>query len=290
MQKRNVLSSPRLEELKKKRRSAAIKRSAFLFGAAVILLFSLVYVSRVEGLNIQNVEIAGNNILESDDLQSAVRKELTGKYIWLFPKSNVLIFPRQSLEESLRESFPRISSLSFSLSKKETLSVDISEREGKYIWCGVLPPVPASSEEEKCYFLDESGYVFDDAPYFSGEVYFKFYGEGGLGEDPMGKYFRSQDCHNLIKFKDALSSFGLKPVMISLLQNGNAELYLSRVGREGYGPKIIFKIDSDANHIAENLQAALGTEPLMSGFKKKYASLQYIDLRFGNKVYFKFNE
>jgi hypothetical protein len=54
------------------------------------------------------------------------------------------------------------------------------------------------------------------------------------------------------------------------------------------GPEIIFKIDSDFQKIAENLQAAITTEPLQTDFKNKYSSLLYIDLRFGNKVYYKF--
>ena len=49
-------------------------------------------------------------------------------------------------------------------------------------------------------------------------------------------------------------------------------------------------LDSDFEKLAENLQAALMTEPLQSDFKNKFSSLLYIDLRFGNKVYYKFNE
>ena len=54
------------------------------------------------------------------------------------------------------------------------------------------------------------------------------------------------------------------------------------------GPEIIFKADSDFNQIIENLQSVLTTEPLQTEFKTKYSSLLYIDLRFGNKVYYKF--
>jgi len=43
-------------------------------------------------------------------------------------------------------------------------------------------------------------------------------------------------------------------------------------------------------NIKENLDTALNTEPLKSDFKKKYSSLEYIDLRFGNKVYSKFSK
>jgi nucleoside-diphosphate-sugar epimerase len=38
----------------------------------------------------------------------------------------------------------------------------------------------------------------------------------------------------------------------------------------------------------ENLDAAIDTEPLKSKLKNKFSSLEYIDLRYGNKVYDKF--
>ena len=136
--------------------------------------------------------------------------------------------------------------------------------------------------------MDDTGYVFDEAPYFSGEVYFKFYGLGSIHADnPAGFYFSEQNFKQLTAFKDVLISMGLKPVIINILKNGDIELFLARGNSSKSGPKIIFKSDADLLNVAENLQAALATEPLMSGFKNKYSSLLYIDLRFGNKVFYK---
>jgi hypothetical protein len=68
---------------------------------------------------------------------------------------------------------------------------------------------------------------------------------------------------------------------------GNVEIFLSSGNSSSVGPYIIFKLDGNYQNIAENLEAALTTEPLQTEFNKNYSSLQYIDLRFGNKVYFK---
>ena len=140
----------------------------------------------------------------------------------------------------------------------------------------------------QCYFLDEDGYIIDEAPYFSGEVYFKFYGSS----EGLGSYFSKENFKQLILFKDILISFGLKPVAFYLTNNGDAEVFLSKGTSHALttGPKIIFKQNADFQNIAENLEAALNTEPLKSKFKNKYSSLLYIDLRFGNKVYDKFLE
>ena len=81
---------------------------------------------------------------------------------------------------------------------------------------------------------------------------------------------------------------GLKPVALYKQDNGDIRVFLSKGKTLSMGPEIIFKSDTDLETVAENLQAALNTEPLQSDFKNKYSSLLYIDLRFGNKVYFKF--
>ncbi len=81
---------------------------------------------------------------------------------------------------------------------------------------------------------------------------------------------------------------GLKPAGLYMEENGDIKIFLSSVDSLLNGPEIIFKIDSDLKIVAENLQVALNTEPLQSNFKNKYSSLLYIDLRFGNKVYYKF--
>ena len=60
-------------------------------------------------------------------------------------------------------------------------------------------------------------------------------------------------------------------------------------GKSAYkDPEILFKIDTDLGNIAENLKAALDAEPLKSKIKNFYSTLLYIDLRFDNKVYYKF--
>ena len=80
----------------------------------------------------------------------------------------------------------------------------------------------------------------------------------------------------------------LKIIALSIINNEDAEMILVKGRFSITEPKIIFKINADFQNIAENLQAAINTEPLQSKFKNKYGTLQYIDLRFENKVYDKF--
>ncbi|MFA5778457.1 MAG: hypothetical protein WC870_03170 [Candidatus Paceibacterota bacterium] len=295
MQKRNVLNSPRLVELKKRRQKAILNKVLIsLLGFSVIFIL-LAYISRFDNLNITEIQISGNKILETEILQTTVEQQISNKYLWLFPKTNILIYPKNAVKEELKEKFKRLKDVNLSIKNNKILEVSLTERIAKYTWCGtVMPaqvdPLQKNVDTQKCYFLDEDGYLFDEAPYFSGEVYFKFYGLTNLNDEGIGAgfYFSEPNFKQLISFKNALESMELKPTSLYIKENDDIEIFLSRGKTLPTGPRIILKKDSDFDKVAENLQTAITTEPLKSKLKNKYSSLLYIDLRFGNKVYYKF--
>ena len=88
--------------------------------------------------------------------------------------------------------------------------------------------------------------------------------------------------NQLLKIKEFSKNFYLKSEQLSQALTGDD------FARARALVKWRKKMTSDFQKIAENLQAALATEPLRSDFKNKYSSLLYLDLRYGNKVYFKF--
>ena len=288
MIKRNVLTSPRLKEMKKRKRRV-FWRKVFLitFGFLVIIgIFS--YVSRNAKVNIYTVEISGNEIIDTKLIKEIVDEKLIGYYLKLFPKTNFLLYPKGAIKDELGNRFKRLKNISFELKDINTLKISVAERTALYTWCGENLP-ELNMDEQTCYFLDESGFIFDEAPYFSGEVYLRFYGLDGINlENPAGFYFSRKIFNNLITFKKNIEEMGLKPRAFYVSGDGEVKMLLSIAGARK-NPEIIFKADTDFNKVAENLQAALDTEPLLSKFKIQYSFLQYIDLRFGNKVYYKFS-
>ena len=78
----------------------------------------------------------------------------------------------------------------------------------------------------------------------------------------------------------------LKPTNFWLDENKDGNISLSSEPMKG--PRIIFNLDTDYQKMAENLQSALDTDPLRTDYKYKFDSLDYINLSFGNKVYYKF--
>ncbi len=244
-------------------------------------MIALGFLSRIRGLNIKQIDVGGNKVVDTEAIKEVVNADMAGYYLWFFPKTNIFLYPENKIKKDLIEKFKRLDNIYFNFESGNTFQIHVTEREGKYIWCGNDYPVIGNSEQI-CSFMDEKGYIFDQAPHFSGNVYFKFYGD----------YFQNDNTifPQLITFKKNLEALGLKPMAMYVSKDNNAKVILQPLNNSSVIPVIRFKIDSDFDKIHENLETALTTEPLKSQFKNKYSLLLYIDLSFGNKVYYKFNE
>ena len=287
--KRNILNSPRLLELKKHRHKILLGKASLYVFLFVVVMIGITYLSRLPSFNISSIEIKNNQSVDADMVKEIVQKEITGNYFWMFPRTNIFLYPKKHIKKELQDKFKRIKHTDFSIKDKKSLEVNIIERTALYTWCGNLPPNLESSDEvSKCYFLDDSGYIFDKAPYFSGDVYFKFYGLF-VGDTTLGSSFSPSIFPDLILFKKKLEDIKLKPVALHVREDKDIKIFLSsKTKTSGMGPEIIVKVDSDFQKSAENLGTALDTEPFKSDFRNKYSSLEYIDLRFENKVVYKF--
>lgn len=275
---KSVLNSPRLLELKKKKHKILRRKIFFLICFFILISVGLSFLSKWEYININNIQITGNKVIETKMIENVIKEKITGNYLWFFPKTNFLLYPRGEIKRELADKFKRLKDISLNVQNFKTLDISLTERTALYTYCGITPP-ETYDNSQKCYFVDNGGYIFDEAPYFSGEVYLKFYGK----TDP---YFFQPNFDKLILLKNNLEKIGLKPVIFYLEDNGDLKIYLSSPSQ--LGPEIILKADANFDQIIENLQSVLTTEPLKTEFKTKYSSLLYIDLRFGNKVYYKF--
>ncbi len=294
-------TSPRILELKKKKKKAIRNKVLFFIGLILILSTLFVLFTRWKEININSLDISGNKILDDENIRKVVEKNLEGYYLWFIPKSNTFLYPKRAIQKELKEKFKRIEDLNIDVVNNQILKVYVKERKAVYTWCGesiesfgVSEHLDISTSEsvlDKCYFLNEDGYIFDKAPYFSGEVYFRFFGKLIDQKDttnPVGSYFEPEIFNKILFLKDNIASLNLDSQAFVSKENGDLEFYLSSKNSLKDSPKIIFKREADYVKLAENLHSAITSEPLSTSIKEKYNTLNYIDLRFGNKIYYKF--
>ncbi|HAS80547.1 MAG: hypothetical protein UR25_C0001G0153 [Candidatus Nomurabacteria bacterium GW2011_GWE1_32_28] len=287
--KNSALNSPRILELKKKKYETLRKKIYFFIFLFFLILVGLSFLSRWDNLNIDNIEVSGNKVIETKVIEDIVKDKIAGNYFYFFPKTNFFFYPKNKIITELTDKFRRIKNISINLRNLKTLEISLTERVALYTYCGDTLDLKPEIENQECYFIDESGYIFDEALYFSGNVYLKFFGILDKNKDsPLGSYFYQPYFKKLVALKETLNKINIKPVAFFIEDNEDVKMFLSSSVTYQMGPEIIFKLDSDFDKVIENLQSVLTTEPLKSDFKNKYDSLLYIDLRFGNKVYYKF--
>ena len=286
---RDIPTSPRIVEIRHNRRVRRLRLFVLFLILFISIIWALSFFSSDKHIVIDKVAITGTHIIDQIDIEIEVYKNISGKYIYLFSKANSFIYPHKQIYNNLRLNFPRIESLSVYRDNLKTLHIDISERTGSFLYCGTSIPENKDEVGENCYFINNDGFIFDKAPYFSGNVYFKYYMTlEDSSVNPLGKQMINVDqFHRIVRFIDGVTSLGFKPIYITINQDGTNSLYLNH-GINDTVPKIIFKSDNDLEVILDNLSLSMKKKEFADEINSKYNTLLYIDLRFKNKVLYKF--
>lgn len=234
------------------------------------LLSGISYISKLKSITIASINFEGNLSVKSSDLKAFVSSALNGSYGHILAKSNSLIYPKGDLKNKLLNNFTRIKNVELKLKDFQTLNVLITERKPVALWC-----------DQKCYFLDEEGFVFDEAPQISGSVYTHYHGFIS-DENIIGKTFlNSSDFKDLSHFVSNLKNEQINITDIFYKQEQEFEAVV-----EG-GGKILFNKKTSFENTLENLNSVLEDYKVENKNGDFFKNLDYVDLRFGNKIYYK---
>jgi len=269
--KGDAIRSPEFH--KKKERERWQKIIAFVV-FLIIFIATPIYLFRMNQFQISNIELKGNNVTRYEDVASQVAETLDGNYLYIFPKSNALIYPKNQIERNLLKNIPRISEVKVSLSNSKSLTIELKEREPAGLYCADL-----KIKKDDCYFIDENGFIFSRAPSFSGDVYFIYTTDPAI-EDPLGKNYLTKE--EFQKLPPLISSLKEIQIPIHSLTTSTNEYYLELQS----GGKIIIGKKDNLKEVASNLESFLNDQTITKapGFLD---NVSYIDMRFGNKVFYK---
>lgn len=276
--------SQREEYLRKKKNKKLFKYGVILFSVVLIIgIFS--YISHRPQIRISKVELSGGVLVTQGDVNSATLSYISGSYLWLFPKNNAFLYPHNGLEKYLKETFKRIDTVNAHLKDFKTLTIDITERKPVATWCDVPPnttPIENSIvPEEHCYFIDQNSTIFAEAPEFSGDAYFKYYGAVS-GETPIGKEYiaSSTEFGEISDFVAKTKLLSLKPLYLIAKDDGGFSLFIAG------GGEIMFDMREPLSLAGQNLEVLLRT-PALATSSTGNLPIDYIDLRYGNKLFYK---
>jgi hypothetical protein len=143
--------------------------------------------------------------------------------------------------------------------------------------------------------MDEKGYVFDKAPTFSGNIYFEF--RTSVSSSPVGTNVLSPDTvEHIISLKNELAKlfavYGDKTAgkisRVDVRGGGDYEFQIVRTDSKKTAWKLIFSGKQVPEVLLDNAETALTAIANDKRPSKNIADLDYMDLRFGRKVFYKF--
>lgn len=243
-------------------------------------------VSHKNKWQILEVNVIGASAVPVDEVRALAMDKILGNYFLVYARNNSHLFPVGEINQTLLSTFPRIASVSVESTDEHSITINISERKPYALWCR------AEQGVKDCWFIDETGFIFDKAPVFSKGVYMEVYGK--LVEKNPGEALRASLPFDRFvtanTFAKLLGEQVGKPYLISLKPEGELEVTIFTSSKYQFltDTTIRFKDESTPETLLKNLLSAIPVQfPKNIALKKK---LLYIDMRFGNKVIFGFEQ
>ncbi len=256
--------------LRVRRRRVRFVIAGALLLVIVILVGAVRWLSFLPAFTIDAAEVVGHGEVSSEAVKERVGQVLNAETRNPFSRRNIFLYPRSAIEEEILREFPRIKSVRVSRPElfAHSLLIQIEERIPYAQWC-----LGAAG----CYVVDESGLAF--APYAASDkphptTPYILYGGAEDGSDLMGQRMIPDHFHGLVLLLESMGRAGYHPQSAHIAGND------IHIVLEDFMVKVSF--GQDVNALVKNLQLILTSEPL----KGKQSEIEYIDLRFNNRVYY----
>lgn len=265
--------------LRARRRKLRALRVLVLCAAFAGLAWGVSALSYSPKFAIQGIAVVGAKEVPASLVRAYVETKLYDGTNPLLSRGNIFLYPRAEIEKSVTGYFPRIRTAEIARGAllAQAITVTVAERTPFALWCsGALS---SDSGTNDCYVMDDSGFVFAPAVSpFSGSMVFG--GGLSLSSSPIGETYLPTHLANVLLLLERFRQAAFAPESV-FAEN---EQDFSVQFKEGFELRASW--GDYANVLVRNLQLALSSEPL----RGKESKLEYIDLRFGNRVYYKIRQ
>lgn len=241
-----------------------------IVGTFTILIVLVGFLFAHPTLAIHSVDVDGLEYIEKGAFENEVRGYLNQNAFFFFSRSNQFLFSQQELETALYKKFT-FTSLTISQTGKD-LHIQVVERTSNLVWM-----------TDKEYIVDLEGIVVrplnreipEDTMLASRLPL--FYDVNEVPVETGSPVLMSEEIENVFRFHEILVSQDITftSTHVNRLTGG----WMSVVTDRGY--EIYFDVTGDVETQGKNLQRVLDEQ------QENLDDLEYIDLRFGDRVYLK---
>jgi hypothetical protein len=247
------------------------RRRVFIASCVItVLIFGgVLYELQQPTFRISEVQIFGAD----QSLALLAKTVMTGRYFGIVPRDSTFFYPARAIRAGILAENPDIAAVSIFRNGFTGLSIRTTDRTPIARWCG-LTPTP--HVEEYCYVFDASGFIFTAAGTSTETIQsMKLYAplvDNAL-EPLRANILRANNLPSLFDFARQLGTLG-SPVSESIIRDDEVDDILLS------GTRITYVLGNEQEAYTALVSAHTNLN-LSDG------SVEYVDLRFGGKVYVK---
>ncbi len=272
-----ILKSPKLIE---KKRAKIIKIALIYLFFVVISFGGTFFALRMDNIQITKIN---SNVPYSNDIANKVNTILSGNYLYLFPKSNIWLYPKSEIKDALLGSFNSIDNLSIQANGLSSLDIIINERLPVALFCEGFN---TDTDNSNCYYLDNRGFIYAKSASSTNTTLFKYFMVNRTSDSLIGQniFDENDKFVEINNFIDLIKKSGLTITGLLIGDDGQYELYAKN---NDYSEMIVYfdnRISLDK--IATNLIAFIEDSKVKKNGNNGKINFESINLRFGNNIFY----
>ncbi len=272
-------STIKLDKNSELRRSRRTKLFFVCLLLVLLILGGIVGFLRKKEFQISKITIIGTQSLDADSILKTAQDYLNGHYAIIIPKTNTLLLSKPELVRYILEQIPSIEKSTVTFKEKNSIEISVTEKKPSYVWCGT-----------SCYFLDDTGMIYEPSPQFTQGVFITFTG-GTVDENPIKSHIISEkEFSGTLKILAALDQLAIHVVGVNF-ENDTTVVHIDSMRGTVLGPKtqLVLTKDEASQNVFNTLSLLMNDKVFTGILATKGNLLQYIDIRFPDKIYYKFD-
>lgn len=257
----------------------------------LVILGGFVYFMNQPFFFVTDVRIEGQETISQTDLRENISEYLSSYWLHIIPRQNFLFVGKSKLNEYLIDKHPTVYDVDININVNE-IDIILEEREAHSLWC--IDEVQTSPFNERCYLADQHGYWYKESPYFSDNVFYKFYLDPKYYSIRIGGTFKNEKVFlGLSRFvQEVESDYNIDIKRIYLRGQGDAEIIVREYNGVVFNekPAIFFNIEDSFERTYRNLGIVLNQDSFIESFNEHPQDLESIDVRFDDRVFYRFTD
>lgn len=265
-----TLQSPKYLQKKRKKSIFTAFLGVICFG---ICLLVIVLLLRLPFLQITTVKLEKPGTLPATELEQKALSVTEGAYLYFIPRSSSFFYPKKEIEKTIMENYGKIETMRVVRKSFSTLEITMTERIPEAVVCEGFRE---EDEIDECFFVDKEGYVYTQSPGFSDGVYSRYYVNSDSNKLVIGTGFiEPEKFKELQGFVRGVRAGGISTLGILIGEDGSYELYVKNKD-----------LTTAVVYFDERTPFEATMSNLLAFWDNKKANYNYINLRFGNNVFY----